>query len=261
MDTLTQTAENQELNQEQINSHEAEMIAKAEAAEAKSLEKDADQFGDSNEETELIDGKFKSQEELLKAYKELESKLGKPKEEQSKEETLVPQTQEAAKQTATEKGVDFDALNKEFAEKGELSEDTYKTLEAKGINKESVDSYIKGQQALAEAAVARLQTLAGGEESYNAMIAWAKESLSEQEKNAFNTTISNKDTAEFAIQGLYARYKAQAEPNRLRGVPTTSANSGYSSQREMMRDMASREYQTDPAYRKMVEQKVARSTF
>jgi hypothetical protein len=264
MEMLTQTVENQEVNNEQISQHEQEMIAKVDAAEAKALEKDADQFGNESESEELIDGKFKSQEDLLKAYKELESKLGAPKEEpkdEVKEDT--PATQEEAEKVAESKGVDFDSLSKEFAENGSLSEDTYKNLMDKGISKDVVDTYIQGQQAMADAAIARLQTLAGGEESYNSMIEWARDTLSESEKAAFNRTISNKDTAEFAIQGLYARYKAAAEPNLIGNGVSISNSSGnsYASQREMMADMASPKYRNDPAFRKQVEQKIARSKF
>lgn len=49
-------------------------------------------------EAELIGGKFKSQDDLLEAYKNLEAKLGKPKEEEpAKEEPKVDEEYEAYK--------------------------------------------------------------------------------------------------------------------------------------------------------------------
>ena len=268
METVSQVAENQELTQEQISSHEAEMIAKAEGAEAKSLAKDSNQFDDGEEP--LLAGKYKTPEELEKAYKELEAKLGKPKEEaeakadEAKEEAVqeAPKTPEEAKQLADSKGIDYDALNQEYLENGGLTEDTYKDLESKGLTRDVVDAYIAGQNALAQQEVAKLQGVVGGESEFNAMVEWATENLTDQEKAVFNDSIMRKGTAEFAVKGLYARYKAEAEPKFVSGnSPVNTSGNVYSSQREMMMDMASPRYRTDPAFRQQVADKVARSKF
>ena len=275
METLTQTTENQELSQEQLNSHEAAMIAKAENAEANSLEKDKEQFGteSSEEEAKLFAGKYKSPEALEKAYKELEAKLGAEKgvtnnetnnettEETKDTEVEAPTNQEQAEELVSSKGLDFAELNSEYAENGSLSEATYKKLADAGITKETADAYIAGQEALAQQNVAKLQNSIGGESNFNDMISWAADNLSESEKVTFNNMVSNEASAEFAIKGLYARYQAEAEPRLLDGNVGATSNRGYMSQREMMADMASPKYRTDPAFRKMVEMKVARSKF
>jgi len=264
--TVSTSTENPELTSEAVASHEEAMIAKAEGAEAKSLEKDLDQFGNEPQE-ELLAGKYKTPEELEKAYKELEAKLGNSKEteetkdtEESTEPEDVPQTKEEAEAKVEEAGLDFSKLNDEYAQAGELSEDTYKALEAKGIDKKTVDAYIAGQEALAQQEVAKLHQSVGGEEEFTSMIEWAADNLSDADKAKFNKAVENPDVAEFAIQGLYAKYRADAGPNFVTGS-TTSSTSGYQSQREMMKDMASPQYRTDPAYRKAVEQKIARSKF
>lgn len=247
-------------NQNQLSEHEAAMVAKAEAANDESLLKDSNEFGE--EKQQLLAGKYKTPEDLEKAYKELEAKLGGAKEETPTEETPPPANEAEAKETVEKVGVNFEELNQEFAANGELSADTYSKLEKAGIPKSAVDAYIAGQQAIVEKSVKSLQALAGGEESYNAMIAWAKENLSDIEKQGFNEAIKTDAGSQFAIQGLYARYKAQAEPSLIKGNNGVSANnSGYGSQREMMEDMASHKYKVDPAFRQYVQNKVARSKF
>lgn len=256
---LSTSTENPELTEEAVVSHEQAMISKAEGAEAKSLEKDSDQFGNQPEE-QLLAGKYKTPEELEKAYKELEAKLGNPKEEPNEEPKDVPQTKEEAENKVQEAGLDFSKLNEEYAQAGSLSEETYKTLESKGIDKKTVDAYIAGQEALAQQEVAKLHKSVGGEQEFSAMIEWAASNLDEGEKAKFNKAVENPDVAEFAIQGLYARYRADSGPNFVSGN-TTQTSSGYQSQREMMKDMASPQYRTDPAFRKAVEAKIARSKF
>lgn len=266
---ITNQVENQETTQEQINSHEAEMIAKVENAEAASLEKDSAQFG---EDESLLAGKYKSPEELEKAYKELEARLGKKEDEPTDEpkaddepakEEDVPSSEDEAQAVAEEKGFDLTELNKEFAEAGSLSEDTYKMLADKGLGKDTVDAYIAGQQALAERNVQELHSVAGGTEQFNEMVEWANDNLPESEIDALNQMVSKQETAKFALQGLYARYRNEAgEPNLIDNGTTAVTNSrGYASTKEMTREMADPRYRTDPAFRKQVEMKIARSQF
>lgn len=266
---ITNQVENQEVTTEQVSNHEAEMIAKVDNAEAASLEKDSAQFG---EDEALLAGKYKSPEELEKAYKELEARLGKNENEPTDEPTDepkaedepadVPSTEDEAKAVAEEKGFDLTELNKEFADNGQLSEDTYKMLADKGLGKETVDAYIAGQQALAEKAVADLHSVTGGTEQFNEMVEWANDTLSETEIDTLNTMISKQETAKFAIEGLYARFKATQGPNLIEGGSVGGVSSpGFGSQKEMVRAMADPRYRNDPAYRKEVEMKLSRSNF
>jgi hypothetical protein len=263
---ITNQVENQETTQEQISSHEAEMIAKVDNAEAAALEKDSAQFG---EDEALLAGKYKSPEELEKAYKELEARLGKTEDEPKADdepaevEETVPSNEDEAQAVAEEKGFDLTELNKEFADAGSLSEDTYKMLADKGLGKDTVDAYIAGQQALAERNVQELHAVAGGTEQFNEMVEWANDNLPESEIDALNQMVSKQETAKFALQGLYARYRSEAgEPNLIDNGTTAVTNSrGYASTKEMTREMADPRYRTDPAFRKQVEMKIARSQF
>ena len=104
-------------------------------------------------EKELIGGKFESNEELLKAYQELEKKLG------SGEETATPpdegneppkEIETPPKEEAPTEPTGLAKFNQEYAENGELSQDSYDELGKLGFSKTDVDNYIAGQQALAD---------------------------------------------------------------------------------------------------------------
>lgn len=259
---VSQTVENQNLSSEAVSEYEASMIAKAEGANEASLVKDSDQFTEpsTQQEAPLLAGKYKTLEDLEKGYKELESKLGMQQKEPDVKKDTTPTTEEA-KNTVEKVGLDFTKLTEEFSANGVLSEATYNELSAKGIDKATVDTYIAGQQALAEQTTNKLKALAGGEAEYDTMISWAKDVLSDTEKTAFNKTLSDPLTAEFAIQGLYARYRASAEPNYIEGSSSIKSSGAYNSRAEMIRDMSSPLYKKDPAFRKQVEMKVSKSKF
>ena len=89
--------------------------------------------------------KFESAEELAKAYGELEKKMGGNNETQETPEQ--PVTQEQAEEAT---GIQLDKFYDEFADKGELTNQSYEELAKQGLNKDLVDSFIQGQNALAE---------------------------------------------------------------------------------------------------------------
>ena len=92
---------------------EAEAIARLEGGQTDSL---SNYNEDGTEKQELLLGKFKTQEDLVKAYKELESKLGQPKAEP--ETTKVePEASKAGVPDVAEgklSNKDFSDLSEEF---------------------------------------------------------------------------------------------------------------------------------------------------
>jgi len=260
--------------QNQLSEHEQAMVDKIDQNEKRvqeSMKPDSEiealeNTGNEDEgEQTLYAGKYKTIEDMEKAYKELESKLGAPKDtpEDTPKETPqeTPPSEDEAKDVVESKGLDFSELNVEFADKGELSQETYEKLAESGIPKATVDAYIAGQQALVEQNVAKIQASIGGEGEFNSMMEWAVDSLSETEKNAFNKAVNDESGAEFAVQGLYARYKAQAEPTLLKGNTNAPSVGAYQSKAEMTADMHSPQYKKDPAFRAMVMRKIAKSNF
>ena len=219
--------------------------------------------------------KFKSAEDLAKAYSELEKKLGtkpEPVEEPQTEEKASEDTSEEEDQTpedqareATEKaGLNFDKLSEKYWNQGALDDADYKALEKSGIPKAVVDQFIAGQEAILNTTKTQVLSTVGGEESYNEMTEWAADNFSKEEINAYNEAVNSGslDMAMMAVKGLKARYEAEIgfEPKReIRGATAKAGSSVYRSVAELESDMRDPRYKNDPAYRKDVERKLSRS--
>ena len=92
---------------------------------------------------------------------------------------------------------------------------------------------------------------------------WATNNLPEAEIDAYNATMDRMDANEvrFAVQGLYARYRSEAEPNLLQGETGVAVTGGkFSSNAELTEAMRDPRYAKDPAYRQAVSDKLARSS-
>lgn len=157
-----------------------------------------------------------------------------------------------------------EAASAEFAEKGELSEDTFKSLEAVGLSRDMVNSYIEGQNAI----VSSLQEAAygpfEGKDGYNEAANWAAENLTDDEIKALDVQLTSNNPA-IVAQGAKSLAKmyadnADIEPSALRGdLPSGPAGSVYRSRAEMIRDMRSTKYRTDAGFRQEVQEKLRRS--
>ena len=100
--------------------------------------------------------KFKSAEELAKAYGELEKKMSAPQEEVQEETPEQPSSEVEA----------LDKYYEEYTENNELSDKSYTELEGMGLSRELVDGYIAGQKALADNDVAQIHNVVGGQDNY-----------------------------------------------------------------------------------------------
>ena len=218
------------------------------------------------ERPEWLPQKFKSPEDMAKAYSQLESKLGQGQQEQDQEEEVETTGEETASDVAElldDKGLDFDVFQQEYDENGELSDDAYAALEEAGFPRSVVDTWIQGQDALASQMTGEMYNIVGGQEDYNNMVSWAADTLPESEIDAFNATMTsqNPDMIRLAIQGLNARYRSEAEPSLLQGGSGTVSSGGrFESNAELTAAMSDPRYSKDPAYRQQVADKLARSS-
>ncbi len=227
-------------------------------------------------EEQLLAGKYKTVEELVKGYKELESQQGRADEPE-------PELAEGGEQSAKEiygefiggrleeAGIDFNDMSSRYAESGMLQDEDYGELEKAGFSRNMVDNYLAGLQynaaqdsALNAQQVSQIKTEFGGAEQYDAMTTWAAENMEPDEIAAFNRIVQgSNDGAQIrlAIAGLYAQYTASEgrEPQLLGGKPSSSSGSKFESTAQVIEAMNDPRYQTDPAYRKAVEKQLARS--
>ena len=197
--------------------------------------------------------KFKNAEELAKAYNNLEKQFSSRQQETKPEE---------AKQETQQKGLE--KFYAEFAEKGELSENSYAELAKQGLDKGLVDSYIEGQKLVADTNTKSIQSVAGGAEKYNELVNWASKNLSKAEQDVFNNMVDSGDVeqAKFAVQGLMTKAGTTYNPNQpelFEGTSDVTSPDAYQSVSQVTDAMNDPRYDKDPAYRREVEQKIARS--
>jgi hypothetical protein len=211
---------------------------------------------------EWLPEKFKSVEDMAKAYASLESKLGQGTQEEVTEEAPTENPTEVA-ELLDSKGLDFSEFQQEYYDNGTLSDDAYVALEEAGFPPSMVDSWIAGQDALAAQQTGEMYSLVGGAEEYATMVQWARDTLPPEEVDAYNATMSGQSPSviRMAVQGLFARYRSMAEPNLIQGGTSSASTGGkFESTAQMTAAMRDPRYANDPAYRQAVATKLQKSS-
>lgn len=215
---------------------------------------------------EWLDEKFSSPEDLAKAYSELQKKMSsgeKPEAEEAPAPDGLSITRQEAAEAAENAGLDFDALAAKYQEKGELEDADYEALEKSGLKRDTVDQYIRGQEAIAEKFESQVYEQFGDKEAYGEMTQWASTNLSETQIDFFNDAIASGDIdkAMFAINGLKAQYESAngSEPSRTVDGKPSQGGPKYANDQEWMADMSKPEYWTDDLFRSKVQEKAQRS--
>ncbi len=262
---------------------EAEVSGEVEGVSLTAEEQDSLQVGEQiQEQTEqLFAGKYKSAEELEKAYGELQKKLGEKGDEDSEEagdsepaesKEDSEEAEEASQPSAAAELIT--SASNEFNEKGELTADTIAKFSSMS-SQELVEAYMKVQadlpKASQEAEVADISTAmvnevknaAGGETAYNNMVQWAGENLDKSSIEAFDDIVNSGSVQaiKLAVSGLKAQYENSNgyEGTMLTGKAPTNTKDVYRSQAELVAAMSDRRYDSDPAYRQDVIAKLERS--
>ena len=178
-------------------------------------------------------------------------------------------TREDAQAVLEKKNLDIAKYEQEFMANGGLSEASYKELEKAGIQKQFVDSYIKGNQAVLNQFLDEVYSIAGGKDEYANVTQWAQDNMGKEYIDAYNKAMFSGDTAliKMTVAGLAAQYQAAEgkTPTLIRSGKTPSGASSkgasYASAAEMVEAMRDKRYGNDPAYTRDVERKVANSSF
>lgn len=220
------------------------------------------------EEVALIAGKFKSQEDLVRAYEELQKKMGssEPEEgEEPAEDVLGDPEEEDNSVSAT---VEYmNELGREYEVSGELSDEAVERLGAMDP-KELIQAYLSyNSQAksaqLQQSQVDSIMQVAGGAQQYADMIQWAGSNLPEEEVNNFNavTSTNNPVAIKFAVEALTSKYRGAVgyEADLVTGSAPSPGVKGFRSHAELARAIADPRYSSDPAYREDVEERLSRS--
>lgn len=221
-------------------------------------------------EQELLAGKFRDAEELEKAYIELQSKLGSRKEEEEPSSTVDSESDEGDDERDDNDSPSFlDNLWQE-AVNGQLSKETQDALSEIG-REQLVAEYLQYRNQvesnstgdITDEQITSVRNIAGGEEGYKEMLAWASDNLSQEEIEMYDSVIAEGsfNAINFAVHALKARYTEAngIEGELLRGKPAAASKDVFRSQAEVVAAMADPRYDRDPAYRNDVFAKLERS--
>lgn len=216
----------------------------------------------------LLAGKYKNAQELEKAYKELESKLGT---QDAPDQELVESKEPEAKEEKTDVETEFlESLWTESQKEGDFKQDTLDKLKGLDPTKLAQEylNYRAGNQppeavTLSKEDVKELHDVTGGKKGYNDMIKWALSNVDKSERDMFDAVIDSgdKQAAYFAVQAMNYKYNdAQGvDAPLLTGKAAAPKAPGYKSQAALVAAMSDPKYDSDPAYRQEVMDKLARS--
>lgn len=209
--------------------------------------------------------KVDTDKESKEAEKKPEEKT--PEAEIKEVEAGVKEQQKAEQDVKADlatKGVDYDALVKEYEDNGKLSEESMKALKGAGYPETVVNAFIKGFEAQVNEFTNAVYKMAGGEAEYGKLCNFIK-GLGEADVQAFNETINSGSLTQLAA--LINGYKAQmttkyGTSNRsiLGGANAVEAQ-GFNSKDAMIKAMNDPRYGNDMAYTEKVQRMTMQSTF
>ena len=225
------------------------------------------------DQEQLLAGKYKSSEELEKAYIELQKKLGDSNKEEPEESSVKEEPEE--KPQLSEGATLITDASKEYYDNGnKLSPETlakFSTLSSQDLIKAymEVQSNPEFQQQAAPPAeittsqINQIKNSAGGEKQYADIVNWAKTNLPEDQINAFDEVVNtgSVQAIQLAVSGLKAEYDNAngVEGKMVTGKTAPNNGDGFRSQAELVRAMNDPRYDNDPAYRQDVIEKLDRS--
>ena len=234
-------------------------------------EQDSLKVGESMQEAQdnLLAGKYKNAQELEQGYIELQKKLG---ESEAEEPVAEAEEEEYEEYEGEEDGSILDELweyeinNEEFHEDAVAELQQMDPVDLANLHieyRKQVEGEGIGAKDFTEAEMTELKGVVGGDENYQNMLQWAGANLNQQEIDMFDAVMQRGDAlgAFFAIRSLAYRYNDAAgyEGKMLTGNAPKTSGSQYRSQQEVIQAMSDPRYDSDPAYRKDVMDKLTRS--
>ena len=224
----------------------------------------------------LIGGKFNSQEDLLKAYQELERKQSQPAGEGSgspaQQQSYTPQQAvdvygEEIVNSVNEAGLNMADLMWTADQGGDISQHYDALSQAIGVPKQVVENYVaKSQTApvsggeLSAADETSIMNEVGGAEAFQQLSGWAKGNLDASELSDYNAVVDsgNKQAIRWALKAMQARSSGgqAAEPRLIRGQAPATEPRKFNSQSEVLEAMNKRDsrgrklYETDTEYQR-----------
>lgn len=255
---------------------EAQLLEVGEKLQAEEDAREQRKYDQAREDAESelrYAGKFKSAEDLEKAYKELEKKLGQKDETTQEEGDDTQDVSEESDEEAVESEevqTILKASEEYYSNDNQLSPETVQKLKELPSEK-LVEAYLELQKnaspvaarPLSDAEAQDIVKSVGGQDAYSETLSWAAENLTPAEVAAYDNVVNsgNKDAIFFAVQALNQRYRDAVgfEGKQVSGKAVKNSIKGFRSQAELARAISDPRYRNDPAYRMDVEEKLAAS--
>ena len=226
------------------------------------------------EQEQLLAGKYRSAEDLEAAYLSLQKKLGQEEDEVDYESTDEGyEEEEGSDEEILDEAPAVSLINEAseeyYANEGTLSEETIEKF-SEMSSQDLVNAYLEIQannpQAnpqgieMSDAQVNSVMNAAGGEAQYNRIVEWAASNLDNRSIDAFDSVVDSGNPAaiNIAFAGLKSRYEDANgyEGRMLSGKAADSRGDVFRSQAELVAAMADPRYDSDPAYRADVVEKL-----
>ena len=223
------------------------------------------------DQEQLLAGKYKSAEELERAYKELEAKLG----DQPETAETEPEAEPEALDLSDNASLITSASDEYYANDGKLSPETLQKFQGMS-SQDLVNAYLEVTKSpdwqaqppaqvedVTENQINEVKNFAGGDQVYTNMVQWAGANLDAKSIQAFDNIIGSGslDAIKLAVTGLKSQYDAAngVEGKMVTGKTAPDRGDVFRSQAELVAAMSDRRYDNDPAYRQDVIEKLDRS--
>ena len=233
---------------------------------------------DPGEESELIGGKFRSQDDLLRAYQELERKQsqasgpdseGLAQPQRYTAEQVVEYWGEDVVNAVGEAGLDMADLMWQADNGGDISEHYDALAQAVGVPRQVVENYVAKAQIEADGAVqlSDAEQIAivneiGGREAFDSLAKWARDGggMTEAELDDYNAIEQSGNVAaiRWALKAMQAK-RAQSQPSEpklIRGQAPAETKRSFKSNAEALEAMNKRDsrgrrlYEVDTEYQR-----------
>ena len=226
----------------------------------------------SQQEEQVYAGKYKSAQELEKAYIELQAKLGEKKEDT---ETASAEEQPEDTPKMSEGATLITDASKEYFDNGnKLSPETLAKFSSMS-SQDLIKAYMEVSQnpefqqqgappaEITTAQINQIKNSAGGEQQYANIVNWAKTNLPQDQIVAFDEVVNtgSVQAIQLAVSGLKAEYDNAngVEGRMVTGKAPQNSGDVFRSQAELVRAMSDSRYDSDPAYRQDIIEKLDRS--
>ena len=253
------------------------LIAPGQEDLAKQFMEEPDAQPEPQQDPGLIGGKFKSNEDLLRAYQELEKKQS----QSAPDSANVPNspdgyTPEQAVEVygddivsaVNEAGLNMADLMWKADNGGDISEHYDALAKAVGVPRQVVENYVSKAQAgeqpeaagMSDADEAQILNEIGGSEAFQRLSGWAKENLDAAELADYNSVVDSGNTSaiRWALKAMQAKSQGPAgtEPRLIRGQAPATEPRKFNSKAEVIEAMNKRDsrgrklYEVDTEYQR-----------